>query len=291
VDETAKTTVFCTNYLGGGGPFQFPWYNGSTWAMESVAGDLSITLDATNTVAGGNYDAFLYDNSGTMVLCYGPAWTSASARGTGSGTTQLGTVSGQPFQTNAVSITCRQASGTAFTVPANEATYVGGIHATANGQTGMQYSTTSVAGGSNPCLCVYNAYHQQTLVTNNVDANVAYTYATATWRQLDNSTGNQVNFFDGLGLSSFTANISEPVSGAGALIGLNVDSVSASPTAFNYVTTAAGLYVQDEAKLSSTPLLGYHSVIAEEKSASGGTSITFSPISQLGGFFTLQINM
>ena len=134
-DATAVTTLYYAPYKN----CYVPIYNGTNLqyyefcTSSSDTTGLSLALD-DNTghtgyqEAGDVYDVFVGLNSSTVELCTGPAWSSTTSRGTGSGTTQIAMYDG--IWTNANSMTCRygNASGGTFTCSTNECSYVGSIY-------------------------------------------------------------------------------------------------------------------------------------------------------------------
>ena len=188
-DQTAITTVYYTPAVGN----QVPIYGGSTFASTTFT-EVSVSLDAANFLIGKNYDMFIVSDTGTIRLVYGPAWSSDTARGTGAGTTELQRILG--LWTNAVSITGRYSSVGTVAVSANQATYVGTVRASANGQT-----TFVVSGGGTPATPAYafvwNAYNKASQLFKVRGG--GNSYAGATNRQpYANNINNAFYFVQGL---------------------------------------------------------------------------------------------
>jgi hypothetical protein len=74
-DQTSKTTIFFTPYQGNA----ISLYDGSQWKYLHFA-ETSVSLGTL--IANTNYDIFAYDNSGTLALEIGPAWTNDTTRST-----------------------------------------------------------------------------------------------------------------------------------------------------------------------------------------------------------------
>lgn len=70
-DQTSKTDVYYTNYVGS----NLPIYNGSAWTVASLASDLHMALDTTNHLLYNVYDLFAYAGPN---IGAGPAWKYAS---------------------------------------------------------------------------------------------------------------------------------------------------------------------------------------------------------------------
>ncbi len=79
-DQTAKTTIYYTPYVGSVAPF----WDGTTWTLVSLA-ELSLALDSNSGhtgyhQSGKNFDLFLDYNGGAPRLVSGPAWTNDTTR-------------------------------------------------------------------------------------------------------------------------------------------------------------------------------------------------------------------
>jgi hypothetical protein len=284
-DASAQGTVYYAPYIGN----SVPVYNGTTYIQQQYT-QLSLTLDSNAAHTGYQQSGKLFDlfcalNGSTLVLGTGPAWTSSTARGTGAGTTQLQLLNGIWTNANALTLKYDNTAST-LSVPVNQATYVGTMYATANGQTSMQFSPAAAAGGGNPFLGLFNAYNKVRTTSVSQDNTQSWTYGTATWRSADNSTSNRVSFVDGLQQSQIMAQYSvgckAGASGAGIpQIGIGLDSTSTvtPPVGFTYNQAS-----QTNDNLESTPLvfippkLGFHFIQALEYAASA--TATFLGLSQ-----------
>jgi len=164
-------------------------------------------------------------------------------------------------------------------ISANEATYLGTIYATANGQTGMAFKPAAAAGGSNPTLGLYNAYNRVTYLSRNQDSTTSWTYGTSTWRASDNSSSNRVTYVDGLGQSLVSASFTQLAQGGtsiSAAWGIDRDSTSATPATlgqFSFTTAGGGAVTT-----AFTPSIGLH-YIQEVEWGSGSTPIFFGFVS------------
>lgn len=279
-DQTAKSTIYYTPYNGN----LILLYSGSvyTWTQFS---EISVALDATNAVSGSIYDLFVYSDSGTIRLGYGPAWTSSTGRGTGAGTTQIGQVGG--LWVNSNSITLRYSSVATTVVAANQATYVGSFYATANGQTGMAYYPAAAAGGNNCILGLYNAYNRVTVRSRSSDSTSSWTYTTSSWRSANNNNNNRISWIDGLQQSNVDAQYFCSFTQTGGQTGY----ASVALDATNSVTNGYnGFYAQSNstylhgfiAHNATTPLLGFHYFQAVELAT--GATITY-----YGGLTGMQV--
>lgn len=72
-DQTAKSSIYYT-------PYQtdlIPIYSGSAWSALTFT-ELTLALDTTNHLANTLHDIFVWNNSGTVAVGAGPAWTFAA---------------------------------------------------------------------------------------------------------------------------------------------------------------------------------------------------------------------
>lgn len=231
-DVTAASAVYYTPYEGEFIPI---YESGSPlgWTMTEFS-QLTLTLDTnspSNHASGSVYDVFVWNDAGTVRIGTGPAWSSSTTRGTGAGTTELQMKDG--IWTNANTINLINNTTTYSSIPQNEATYVGSIYCTANGQTGMAMAPAAAGGGANPFLAVWNAY-------NRVRTNSYTRDNTASWTKNSTTVGamnagasgsglnNRVTYLDGLAQSSVEAYCQEVASGAGDIYaGMARDSTTA----------------------------------------------------------------
>lgn len=217
-DVTAATTIRFTPYAGN----RCPTYSGTAWVMRTFA-ELSLSLGAD--AANLPYDLFVYDNAGTLAL-ERTAWTNDTTRATA-----LTTQDGVLVKSGA---TTRRYLGT--------------------------YRTTGTVGqteDSNQKRYVWNYYHRVPRPMRQIETTDSWNYTTATWRQANAATTNQLdvvvgvaevpvlilvqhmatstvagtNFFTSIGQDSTTAFISGSVVGAGSGAG-SVQSITASYQGF-----------------------------------------------------------
>jgi hypothetical protein len=272
-DTTAATSVYYLPYAGQ----IVPIYDGTALSNQSIGSGLTMTLNTSNQTSGNVYDLFVFLNSGTPTIGAGPAWSSTTSRGTGAGTTQLAMQNG--IWTNAVSITLKNGSTSYSSITANEATYVGSIYMTANGQTGVMLKPSAASGGGANIIGVYNAYNRIRATAISRDSSTGYTYASATWREMDNSASNRVSWLDGLQSTPVKATLQQEVQDGTStdviFIGVNLNATTGAPgvaAALQSATSGnAGMPVSNE---SFYPQLGFNYIQAME-SVNSGTG-TFS---------------
>lgn len=284
-DAVAQTTVYYLPYIGQ----KVSVYNGASWGLQDIGSSgLSIALDNASGhtgyhQSGKNFDHFVFNDSGTMRLGTGPAWSSDTVRGTGAGTTELQQLNGIWTNKNSITLRWGSASGNTTVVAANQATYVGSMRATADGQTGVAMKPAAGAGGSNPIVGLFNAYNRVPLKVLNQESTANWSYATATWRAANGSNSNRVSFIDGLQQISTKGQYDTVATTAGAnpaiQTGVNLDSTSATPNVAhicNLITTGQNFIIAGRPEIFA-PQLGFHFISAMEISNSS-VSVTFQGI-------------
>jgi hypothetical protein len=206
-DATAQATIYYAPYRFG---ITVPIYDGfsmiSRQFTSSDTDTVGLTLGLDSNTGHTNYhqndkifDLFIYWDSTLCRLASGPAWTSLSARGTGAGTTELQMFKGGFTNKNSIVLRYGTNSGDTATISANQATYVGSVYCTANGQTGMAVRPARASGGTNNKLALYNAYNRIRMRATCADSTSTWTYASGTVRSANNSTNNRIWWLDGLG--------------------------------------------------------------------------------------------
>lgn len=187
---TAGTAVYYTPYIS----TLVPIYDGSQFNLK-VFSELTLTLAAQHT-ASNIFDCFIINDSGTIRIVTGPAWTTATAgsgaRGTGAGTTELARLSGLWVNANAMA-TARNGA-TTYSVAANQGTYVGSLFI--DGTNG-QISCLPAYGQSRK-WGVWNAYNRNRIYLKAGDSTATWTYNTNTIRAANGSSSNSIMIFSGL---------------------------------------------------------------------------------------------
>lgn len=240
-DVTAATTVYFTPYKGNRIALYSATYGWDTFEFS----ELSIAL-ATDAASLG-YDVFAYDNAGTVAI-ERLAWTSLTARATNL-TTQNGVLvkSGDPTRR-----------------------YLG------------SYRTTGTIGQTEDSAAkryVWNAQHRVRRVLRRLESTGSWTYTTATWRQANNSTSNQVDVFIGwaeslvqLALQASASNTNTSVNFG---VSIGVDSVTSPSTQATRTTATTAIANGPEsagAAITHAPAIGHHYYAWLERSIAAGTT-------------------
>jgi hypothetical protein len=255
-DVSNSTSIFYTPYVHD----RVPIYDGASWVMTEFTELTNTTTDSTKNPAAvgnnSNYDLFVWDDSGTLRLGRGPAWTSDTARGTGAGTTELERVNG--VWMNKITI----ANGPA----AQRGTYVGTVRS--DGSATIDWELGGTAGGGDPAfLYVWNAYNRRQVCIQVMDDTDSWAYTTATWRSANNSTSNRISWILGLAEDGIQLLRSSVADGVGCRSGIGYDRTNGTDSSRTYIPVSGALMVS---LLSRAPALGLHFAQAVEIGAAGG---------------------
>jgi hypothetical protein len=231
-------------------------YNGVAWYTVPFS-ELSQTLADTTkspaaSIASTVYDMFLWNDAGTLRCTRGPAWASATSRGTGAGTSELVRVHGT--HVNAADIV----NGPA----AQRGLYVGSIATDSSNQLNMHIDTISAAGGGNARIDVWNRYNRAIIGVQCRPSDDSWTQAvTATWRRANASSDNRITFVNGLELDAVSSDILALASNSGgntARIAIGLDSID-TPQAYHGIADLTSAFAaQLIARYSGNPGLGRH---------------------------------
>ena len=194
-----------------------PVWNGSEIVLANMGGELSQALSDTTkspgaAAADGAHDIFFWLDGGTIPRATrGPAWSDLF--GTRGAAADLTRIQGLPV--NAAAIT----NGPA----ANRGTYLGTIRTNNGGTISWVPSAAGSGGGSPPPQYhIYNYYHRQLYAGVARDTASAYSYTSATWRNLNNSTNNRVYYIAGMIEDVWQAHLYHRLKGAIAAAFLEV---------------------------------------------------------------------
>lgn len=244
----AQTTLRYDSYIGG----NVPYYNGTADAIDTIASNevtdaMVSAASAGQVVSGQVYDVW-WVHSGANRICLamssasggGGGWasdTGGSSAGRGTGFTQIDNVT-RPYMTNKNTLAnCFNGATNYGSVSANQATYLGTVYASGNGQISYTFGAAAV-GGTAALFGVWNAYNRVMVSTTFKDTTASWTYAVAsTWRAADASNAMRATFVRGLDEDSVQAQYNASVasgSGTFAVAGIGLDST----TAFSGTTAA-----------------------------------------------------
>lgn len=189
-DVTGATTIYCTPYKGS----RIALYDGSRWNTR-VSAEFSLALGTLTS--GKPYDVFCYDNSGTPTLEF-LVWTNDTTRAT--------------------ALTYQ--NGILVKSGATTRRYMGTFYTTSTTQT--EDSVTK--------RYLWNYSNRVKRRMYSVESTASWTYTTATWRQANNSSNNQINFLLGVSEDAVTASVNaaytNTTSSASGAVGVGLDSTS-----------------------------------------------------------------
>jgi hypothetical protein len=237
-DVTAAETIFYTPFKGN----TIALFDGTNWKQFAFS-ELSIDVpDATQM-----NDVFVYDNAGTVTLEL-TAWTNETTRATA-----LTTQNGVLVKTGA--LTRR---------------YVGSF-----------YSTTAGNGQTEDSLAkryVWNYYNRVRKTMRVVEATNTWSYSTATYRQANASTANQLDYVQGVSEDPVSAEVLAIAANTNAnvslRVGVGVDSTSANSAQIVELNTTqvANQPLGFGARYEGFPGVGRHFLAWLEHSAATATT-------------------
>lgn len=247
-DVTAATTIYYTPYKGN----RIALYDGATWVYRTFS-EISIALGTISN--NTNYDVFVYDNAGTVTIDTLVAWSTATARAT--------------------AIVLQD--GVYVKNGATTRRYIGTFRTTS--------TTTTEDSESKRFLWNMNNRVQRSLRVT--DTTNSWTYTTATIRQANGSTANQVAMVRGVNEDAvdavLIANVRNTNTAAAWGIGVGLDSTTAyasgmpqyrteqPDTSSGSGATAIGM----TSAYNGFPGLGYHYLAWLEVSQAVGTTTWF----------------
>jgi hypothetical protein len=246
-DQTAKTTLYYTPYTHS----RIELYDGTYWNRRTF-GELSIAVPATTSQM---YDVFVYDSGGTPTLEL-TAWTNDTTRATA-----LVRQNGMWSKTGALT-----------------RLYLG------------SFRTTGVSGQTEDSAAkryVWNYYNrvdrvlQAALETAN-----SWSYTTATWRQANANTTNQLDLVCGYSEDAVSihalASVGTSAGSANARTSIGEDSTSAPHASALYGNTTATAKTLNVATLRKIPAVGRHYYTWLEFSDAAGTTTWYGDDSGAG---------
>lgn len=236
-DVTAAGTLYCTPYKGN----RIALYDGSSVWNIRTSSEFSLALTATS---GKPYDVFCYDNAGTPTL-ETLVWTNDTTRATA-------------------------------------LVYQNGV-LVKSGATTRRYLGTFYASGTNTTedsyvkRYLFNYYNRVKKPLKRFEATTTWNYTTATIRQANASTSNQVEVMVGVSedvvdLSLIVASTNGTASTRWAGIGLDSVTVAATSAAVAAQSNDNGYWTHHSAFYSDYPGLGRHYLSWLEASEAAGTT-------------------
>lgn len=232
-DQTAKTTIYYTPYIGDG----ITLYDGTQWSVIKFT-EISIAVPNTSSQM---YDIFVYNNSGTATLEL-LAWTSDTARATA-----LVMQNGILCKTGA--LTRR---------------YVGSFRTT---------STSGQTEDSEQRRFLWNYYNRLERIGKSWNTTASWTYATETWQECNGGTGQvRHEYVTGVAeeiLQLVPAVWMDAAGGNGSYLGLKIDGTTSADCSVQMVSSAVKYLSLPYPRFIES--IGYHYCTWVEYSATTGT--------------------
>lgn len=278
---TAGTSVFYTPYIGN----LCPVYDGVQFNAK-VFTELTLTLNS-NYVLNSHYDCFIINDSGTIRIVTGPAWTTitagSGARGAGAGTSELTRLNGLWVNANAMA-TARN-GGSTFSVNANQGTYVGSLYI--DGTAGQITCHTTI--GQSRKWGVWNAYNRVPISLLAADASASWVNAPTTWRQSRADANNFIQVFAGLPEEVFDGRFVQQIQCFAAASNTSVANIGIGVNSTTVLTGQQGLASSAllggtsvtvastaEANATLAPTIGVNAFNMIEQATSGTTNNQFN---------------
>lgn len=245
----SDTTTVSTIYVG---PF-----NGNTITLLDGSDNLvnhslaEISLALSGLTSGKPYDVFLYNNAGTLTIELSAAWTNDTTR-----SDAVVLVKGLWVKS---SDHTRLHVGTIYTI------------------------STTATRDTAAFRYVWNRYNQQPAAMQITDATSTWNYTTATMRQANGSTANQLDYVTGDAGTVISAALAGMVSNTGGFsikFGIGVDSTTVnSGFGGQTPTQASGNVMQAFTSYLGRPGLGRHFLPWQEYSTASGTTTWVGTVS------------
>lgn len=168
---------------------------GSNYAFAAT---LTSPLSAAHQTAGNAYDVYAVLLTGAPIICInGAAWPTLTSLPAARSIVKSGAL----YVNSATLTHCWNSTTDRGGATAGNATYLGSIYALGNGSAQWMLTPDAATGGTANCLCIYNAYNREPVMSVERELTSNWTYSTATWRPWNNSVNNHIRTIDGLGLS------------------------------------------------------------------------------------------
>lgn len=247
---------------------------GTTYYLKPVT---ATTANVSATPGGASINTS-GGQSGTHTATYGDDFGTSYRSGTTSLTSTLGLLLNTSTITNGPA--------------ALRGTYVGTVRSDASSTLNMTYGSVT-AGGGPALMNVFNQYNQVQAVSAVGDNSATWSYTTASYRPMNNSTGNRASFLQGT--QGFPATvvhgrhiITAAASGAYAFASFGLDSITTDYTnafvqAQNQASASINFYFSPYAAIP--PQLGAHFVQEIEL----GDGVNANQFNQSSGLQLLQV--
>lgn len=215
------------------------------------------TLSTTtpNAAQTGIFDFYVVISSGVPTLGWNSTFWQTPPRAAGIALSAL-----QPggYYANAASITILNNSTNLGVFAPGTATYVGSAYMDSLSHTSWQLSPIPLSGGTNNCVCVFNAYNQVPLqaIERELDPFWVFGDIYGSWEYENGNQNNQFRILDGLGYAQYK---------------LHVAMAMSAPTNVGQVAGAA-TFCYDCVLSGSAPVEPNNPIGTASQGGSGGTA-------------------
>ena len=241
-DVTAATTIYCTPYNGN----RIALYDGTNWQLRASA-EFSLALGTLTS--GKPYDVFCYDNAGVPTLEF-LVWTDDTTRATA-----LVYQDGVLVKSG---VTTRRYLGTFYTISTTQTCDMG------------------IMAGATTGRYLWNYYNRVSRSMSRKESTATWNYTTATVRQANGSTSNQLNYVVGVAEDNVVASVTASMANAGGAtcnVSIGVDSTTVQSGTFNWGTGNATINnMNTTAYYEGIPGVGRHYLVWQEYSQANGTT-------------------
>jgi hypothetical protein len=263
----------------------YPLWDGTRWQLrkfDTQAGNqLTLTLDGNSGhflyhQPNSNFDLFLYSTGGVDYLVSGTPWTNATTRAT-----SIVVFNGILVNSGAMSVKYDNSTNT-FSVPNQQATYVGTFRTLGAAVTAMIMNPAGASGGAATQLLLWNNYNRILTRGLNIDNGAAYAYSGAL-RWARNSNTNTAIWVTGYAEDAIMIKVSQFVNfpataSLSAQLGIGLDGAIVSwdnAAAFAQMQSAVANSAAYNLTHYLPPQIGYHSAIRLEAAANGSVNFDY----------------
>src|SRR5574337_1404677 len=247
-DVTSATTIYFTPYKGN----RIALFDGTSVWTTLPFSETSLALGTL--VNNTNYYVFAYNNSGTLALEIGPAWSSNTARATA--------------------------------LVLQDGVYVKSAAPTRRYLGTFRTTSTTTTEDSAAKRFLWSAHNRRARPMQRLETAASWTYTTQTWRQANGNTANQLSFVAGLAEDSVSVTVHAGAhsSGTGSFsVGIGADSTSAPTGAYLQLSSPSTLSEAASVHADLPAALGYHFAAWLEYAQASGT-MTWNGVVTTGAF-------
>lgn len=262
---------------------KLPLFNGVNWSAHN-SGELSYAINEStiSPEAAGtdkNYDVFAFYDRASLApkISKGFPWSSSTARGTGSGTTELELFNG--FWVNKYDITN---AATTVTIPARQGLYLGTFRSNVSTYIDFNFHNVDVngSGAANRCsVGIWNMFNRRDIVASWYTSASSWTYSSQTVRQRNAQANDKLVVISGLAADDFSTSVDALMTSVDVSVafwrGFGLDSTSTFYGAYgSNLTEAAGGFPRVPVLDGIPAQIGFHELTVLERIQQAAKSAT-----------------